>query len=131
MKLPNNRPTPAQIKANLRQFTGSEEFYRHGLFRSFIYTEGMNYVAETCGAYWLLDAILSWQNERQIRQDCRLAHFQFWRLRVNHNDNTAVLSCEDGNGKIVLTQDIDHTDFPLTEFTCYLINRTLLLPYEY
>ena len=44
---------------DLIQFTGSETWYRHGLFRNFLYTEGVQYVAETGKAYWLLDKIFS------------------------------------------------------------------------
>ncbi len=44
-------------KQELRQFTGSETWYRHGLVRSVLYTEGAKYLAEKGGAYWLLDEI--------------------------------------------------------------------------
>ena len=37
--------------ATLRQFTGTETVYRHGLARSIIYTDGAKYVAESAGAY--------------------------------------------------------------------------------
>ncbi len=42
----------------LAQFTGSQEFYRHALSGGCNYTEGVQYLAEAGGAYWLLDAIL-------------------------------------------------------------------------
>ena len=41
----------------LAQFTGSQHFYRHGLVREVLYTEGVEYVVDNAGAYWLLDAI--------------------------------------------------------------------------
>ena len=41
----------------LAQFTGSQNFYRHGLVGEVLYTEGVEYVAETAGAYWQLDEI--------------------------------------------------------------------------
>ncbi len=44
-------------QADLRQFTGSEHWYRHPLARKVVYTDGAQYVAEHGGAYWLLDAI--------------------------------------------------------------------------
>jgi hypothetical protein len=44
-------------KAELRQFTGSEQWYRHGLVRSVLFTDGAKYVADQGGAYWLLDEI--------------------------------------------------------------------------
>ncbi|MGH9342555.1 MAG: DUF6876 family protein, partial [Terriglobia bacterium] len=42
-------------KSDLGQFTASEQFFRHGLSKSHIYTEGVQFVAERAGAYWLLD----------------------------------------------------------------------------
>ena len=44
-------------KSDLAQFTGSENWYRHGINRNVLYTEGVQYVAEHGGAHWLLDEI--------------------------------------------------------------------------
>jgi hypothetical protein len=41
--------------ADLAQFTGSEHWYRHGMVRSVLFTDGAKYVADIAGAYWLLD----------------------------------------------------------------------------
>ena len=41
----------------LAQFTGSERFYRHAMVHNVIYAEGVKYVADTVGAYWLIDEI--------------------------------------------------------------------------
>ena len=43
-------------QADLRQFTGTETWFRHPLARKVLYTEGVQYVAEQGGAYWLLDS---------------------------------------------------------------------------
>ena len=43
--------------ADLRHWTGTEDYFRHPLNRTVIYTEGAQYLAEQGGAYWLLDAI--------------------------------------------------------------------------
>ena len=42
---------------DLSQFTGTENWYRHNLNTDILYTDGAKYVAETAGAYWLLDEI--------------------------------------------------------------------------
>ena len=42
---------------DLRQFTGSENWYRHPFVRQVLFTDGAKYVADQGGAYWLLDAI--------------------------------------------------------------------------
>ena len=114
-------------QADLRQFTGTETWFRHALVRGVLYTEGVQYVAETAGAYWLLDEIAFAQ-----RGDRRLAgeEFQLWILRVNP-DQTASLTCEDGNGKELLQKRLDYTDFPLPEISFYFTNGVILLPSEY
>ena len=48
---------PALDPLMLAQFTGSQNFYRHGLVREVLYTEGVEYVVDNAGAYWLLDEI--------------------------------------------------------------------------
>jgi hypothetical protein len=47
------KPSAAEIKSNLAQFTGDLERYRHYFNRKLIYTPGVQYLAESAGAYWL------------------------------------------------------------------------------
>lgn len=50
--------TADELRAATRHFIGgSEGRIRHALNRKLIYTEGMQAVAETAGAYWLIDLI--------------------------------------------------------------------------
>jgi len=112
---------------DLRQFTGSENWYRHGLNRKILYTDGAKYIADEGGAYWLLDEIA-------LIQPCEKAvaaeGFQVWKLAVRP-DRTATLACKDGNGKIVFSKEIEYTDFPLDEITLWFTDNTILLPSEY
>ena len=48
---------PALDPNTLAQFTGSQNFYCHSLVREVLYTEGVEYVVDNAGAYWLLDEI--------------------------------------------------------------------------
>jgi len=114
-------------KADLRQFTGSEHWYRHGLARDVLFTDGAKYVADTAEAYWLLDEVAFAQKLKRVAAE----EFQLWKLKVNPTDHTAGLVCEDGNGKRVFAKRIEYTDFPLEEIALYCINRTILLPSEY
>jgi hypothetical protein len=41
------------------------------------------------------------------------------------------VTCDDGNGNIVFTKEIEHTDFPLDEITLYFANNVIHLPSEY
>ena len=113
--------------AVLSRFTGSEHWYRHGLVPSITFTDGAKYIADQAGAYWLLDEIALAQ-----RFDKRVAaeEFQAWKLAVNLDD-TAVLSCEDGNGNGVFSKAIPLTDFPHEGVTLWFANRTIYLPSEH
>ncbi|HTV34017.1 MAG TPA: hypothetical protein VME69_13110 [Methylocella sp.] len=114
-------------EADLRQFTGTENWYRHGINRNVVFTDGAKYVADRGGAYWLLDAIAIAQHRER---DVAFEEFQVWRLKVNA-DRSASLTCDDGNGNIVYTQNIPFTDFPLDEIKLYFTDNTILLPSEY
>src|SRR5271169_754414 len=92
----------------MSQFHGSENWYRHGLVRSILFTDGAKYVADTAGAYWLLDEIaLAQKFEPAVQGE----EFQVWKLTVQP-DSTATLTCEDGNDHTVFTKAIPFTDFP-------------------
>ena len=120
-------PTASLTEADLRQFTGTEQWHRHSFVRTLLYTDGAKYVAEKGGAYWLLDDIaFAQRRHKRVAAEA----FQLWRLRV-HPDRTATLSCEDGNGHAVFTKTLAFTDFPLAEITLYCTNGVILLPSEY
>jgi hypothetical protein len=94
-------------------------WYRNGINRNVLYTDGAQHVAEHGGAYWLLDeiAIIQPYNKAVAAEE-----FQVWKLAI-HPNRTATLTCDDGNGNIVFTKEIEHTDFPLDEITLYFTNH--------
>jgi hypothetical protein len=113
--------------SDLCQFTGTEYWYRHSLNRDVVYTEGVQYVADKGGAYWLIDAIaIAQRSEKTVSAEV----FQVWTLKVRE-DRSASLVCDDGNDNIVYAQHIPFTDFPLDEIKLYFTDNTLLLPSEY
>ena len=112
--------------ADLAQFTGTEQWYRHGLVRNVLYTDGVKHVAEAGGAYWLIDEIAFAQ---RFETAIAAQPFQVWTLTVK--DRAAFLTCEDGNGRQVSSKRIDYTDFPLPEITLYFTSNVILLPSEY
>ena len=89
-------------------------------------TDGAHHVAETGGAYWLIDEIAFGQSEPHIAAE----EFQVWRLKVTP-DQTATLTCDDGNDRIILTKSINYTDFPLDEIGFYFTDNVIMLPNEY
>lgn len=114
-------------KSDLAHFTGSEHWYRHGMVRNVLFTDGVKYVADNGGAYWLVDAIAF----AQVTEQAVAAEgFQLWKLTVRP-DRTATLACEDGNYNAVYTQELEFTDFPLEEITFYFTDNVILLPSEY
>ena len=71
--------TKTLTKADLAQFTGSENWYRHALARDILYTDGAKYMAQHGGAYWLLDEIALPQRFDKLMA----AHeFQLWKLKA-------------------------------------------------
>jgi hypothetical protein len=111
----------------LRQFSGSETWYRHSLNRKVLYTEGAQYLAEQGGAYWLLDSIaIAQAHVKAVAAE----EFQVWTLKVNP-DSSALLTCDDGNGHVVYDQSVPFTDFPLPEVKLYFCNNVIMLPGEY
>jgi len=121
---------------DLDQFHGTENWYRHGLMRNFLYTDGLKYVAEAGGAYWLIDLIASHQagirKRAQLDKSIR-PEFQVWTLTVNGNTSVAV--CDDGDGLIMARQEIEFTDFPLESIKLFCTfdgeQYVLMLPSEY
>ena len=113
-------------ESDLRQFTGSEQWYRHSLNRKMLYTDGVQYLAEHAGAYWLVDeiAIAQVYDPRVKREE-----FQVWKLVVSNS--VATLSCEDGNGNAVFSKHIPFTDFPLPEIELWVEGNVILLPSEH
>jgi hypothetical protein len=120
--------TKTLTAADLVQFTGSENWYRHGLNRDILYTDGAQYVAEAGGAYWLLDEIaLANRYERRVKAE----EFQVWTLTRNSTGNGATLDCGNGNGNTVYSKRIEFTDFPLEAVKLYCECGTILLPSEH
>ena len=116
-------------QAMLDEFIGSTDFYVHPVF-GYRYTEGAAYLAKNAGAFWLLDAIHSWQCEKKVRDDLSLQEIQFWKLAVR-SDETATLTCSRDGNDVVVKQAIDYTDFPLESVVLYYIDGLILLPTEY
>jgi hypothetical protein len=108
-------------EADVMQFTGTDQWHRHALNRRVLFTDGAKYVADRAGAYWLLDEIALIQPPEE---------FQAWKLVVRP-DRTATLTCDDGNGQIVFTKEIQYTDFPLDEITLWYAKGVIYLPSEH
>jgi hypothetical protein len=119
-----------EIKRALREFRGTEKYHRH-LFpgKSKIdLTDGCDFVRTHMNAFWLFDAILSYQCEKILRE----VNFQIWELRQSKKDLSWLLTCrEDSDKKPLITQTIEFSDFPIEGIKIWLIDKVALLPSEY
>lgn len=77
-----------------------------------INTDGVHAMAEERGAFWLIDAVASYQGQRVLANDPMLRDFQIWTLAKNKTGNGAVLECRaDTNTPVAIRQRIEYTDF--------------------
>lgn len=125
--------TMEELQGELNGFIGTLEYHRR--FTGGNYTDGVKHLADKAGAYWLIDAVFSYQVEPKIRA----VPFQVWTLKVlrselgkSKNEPMAVLEMkEDTDQPIKVSQKIPYTDFPQGEVKLWLIDGVLLLPSEY
>lgn len=106
----------------LRHHDSTDGYYRFNF--GLIATSGVKALADTFRAYWLLDIIASYQQELSSED------FQVWRLK-KFEDDSAIVKCEDGNGKKLVVQEIPYTDFIAMEATLWVEGGIGLLPSEH
>src|SRR5450759_5177935 len=119
-----------EIKRALREFRGTEKYHKH-LFPGkspILLSDGCDFIREKCKAYWLFDAILSYQLERRVKD----APWQIWNLELQRGDLSWLLTCREDSGvKPIVTKRIEFSDFPLDNIKIWVIGGIALLPSEY
>lgn len=121
------KPTSQELQNSLSQFSGTEDYHRFSILSKLVITDGVKYLADKAGAYWFLDVIASYR---------RPEPFQIWELTVtreegtNHNKALVTMK-EDSKSPVLITQEIEYTDFPLGSYTVWAIDGVILLPNEY
>ena len=124
-----------ELLNSLPGFTGTESYtrLRYPFMKTvLLMTDGAKYLADTAKAYWLMDAIASYQIYPKVSTE----PFQVWKLVVN-DGRKATFTCTDGNFIHLSKMEIEYTDFPLPEITLYaeqsdyLGGRVIMLPTEY
>lgn len=107
--------------------------------KNIMLTVGVKNYADTNGAYWLLDAIVSHQTKTNVRDE----PFQVWTLSVRGIN--AILTATDGgkNGESpaeIARQYIEYTDHPPGDFVLWVVDqptesgivyKVIMLPSEY
>lgn len=114
-----------KLRRLLRGFYGgTDQWYRHGLNRNVLYTDGVQAFAENAGAYWFLDIVATELHGLQKRE-----HALFISLDVR--DSAATIRVTDGNTTTLYTRAIEWTDCPEGDWTFYFIDGVIMLPCEY
>jgi len=116
-----------EIQALIDQACGTGYYYRFSIFRNApVVTDGVIALAHAAECFWLLDLINSYQSNKRLDKD-----FQFWELKVNPKDHSAVVhGCNDTHQRII-TRRMNYTTFPLAYLKLYLCNGVIMLPGEY
>jgi hypothetical protein len=118
------------LELDIGGFCGTMDWYRwSSTFKNFLLTDGTRYVAKEYDAYWLMDAIASYHGKLKRHE------FQVWKLTVDQDKSSAVLTATNGNEKEIARQEIQYTDFP-DDITLYCIDNgdgfwVILLTTEY
>ena len=120
-----------QIKSDLSQFHGSITYTKFSpLFPNVVLTEGAKYLADECGAYWLMDMIASHLPSLPPKEYWAVAL-----LTVDNGKGLFTLANDSRATKFYAMQGINYTDFPLDEIKLYVSYDgefwCVMLPSEY
>lgn len=122
-----------ELESGLAQHYGTVGYTRFNpiLFPKVLLTDGALYLANEAQCYWMMDIIASVLNNDNIKN----REFVVAKIKVN-TDNSAVVTIEDGNDKILYEQSVGMTDFPLKEFTLFIGqgeegHKIIMIPSEY
>jgi hypothetical protein len=116
-----------ELRAALSSFIGTTAYYEHWT-RVVVYTDGVKFLAESAGAYWLIDAIALAQ-PRALRDGC-LREFQLWELFIRE-DRSATLVCSRDSDDEAFRREIEFSDFPMDYVKLYVEQGVVLLPTEH
>lgn len=101
------------VQSYLSQCNGTNEYHQYNqAWASALLTDGVLLIAETYGAFWLIDLILSYQT-REFKKKYPIEEYplQYWHLEKNATGGCKVWMdyIEDVP---VITQEVEFTDFP-------------------
>lgn len=112
-----------RLEEELAQFHGTTRYYKN--FTGLLFTDGIKYLADRAGSYWLIDLVGSYQ------RDLTGAQFQLWEVEVAEQFAGVVTMREDDNAPVLVRQSIPYTDFPLANFSFYCVDNVMMLKSEY
>jgi hypothetical protein len=80
-----NAAAVAELEKDLLQFCGTETWYRHALNLNAFFTEGVLFLAENAGAYWLVDDIMI---ANKFNRAVKAEQYQSWALTLDPPSKT-------------------------------------------
>ncbi|WP_421806095.1 DUF6876 family protein [Flagellimonas sp.] len=96
------------------------------------YTEGIQYLAQSANAFWLLtDASVMGKSLSDKSRFITIDFKRYTPVEVETYGYDAVITYTDGNGNTLALQQYHFTDFPLEQIRLFFVDNTLLLPSEY
>ena len=114
-----------EIQDIIAMSIGTTAHHKFSAIPSFpIITDGVKAVADAAGAYWLLDVVGSYQLDPKLDKA-----FQVWTLTVDLEHSKGVVRGYN-DAELIITQEIEYTDFPLEEIKLFLMDGVILLPNE-
>ena len=117
--------TPEEIRDIINQATGTTAYHIFSPIKGYpVITDGVRAVAEAAECFWLLDIIGSYQGDKRLDKD-----FQVWALTKNEDNSAKVQGYNDTT--LIITQEIEWTDFPLHDIELWVENGVILLPSEH
>lgn len=123
---------PDQLREALRGFYGTEAYYRTN--PGLLVTDGVKFLADTAGAYWLLDMVWSYLPRLRKTDD---TFFVVVLTKEGVRNPGAIFSIQDDipPNQTYATQAVEYSDFPLDEIVMYLSHAgsdfVLMLRSEY
>jgi len=120
----------AALRESLPHFSWTEGYHRMTI-GPVVATDGVKYLCETAGAFWLMDIIGSYQpkirrmafvhrnHPEKLAKWAPLRDMQLWQLAIDYagsDHRGAIVTCRaDSGAEPAIIQRIEYTDFPLEE----------------
>jgi hypothetical protein len=123
-----NKPTPLQTLTAIMDTSrnGTDNYSRSPFNRAFLYTSGVREVADSIGAYWLLDIIATEVVVELLRRFKSTGDY-FASLTITvKNDKADITATMDSGVPPWWSKHIDYTDFPEGEWKFFLMVDGLL-----
>ena len=115
-----------EILSELENNNGTQQYHKIP-FSNVVYTDGINNLIEKCKCWWLFsDLGIEISNKTELQKP-----FLVVSLKVNEDSTAELILKEDTDLKPIYTKKYNFTDFPLSNYEFYYIDKVFLLKSEY